>query len=282
MDRENRRSTSRTDIDISTLPFFGFHTQDDFALEYFLINLSDQGLQIRVVPYGEERRLVKAGDRIRLHLALRSHKGMFDHGRIMWSEYDKEKDLLVCGMSLEKVPKPKYAHSFSPFYPVSLSPETSDIFLEATSCDSADDLLLHIILESSEIKVKMSEALFGTVPCVAARASSGKHTRSFLVSLTESLNEDSRRLRVWYEMIQREMVSQKPTPIAGGLSDLRSLIRSDVSARLKKIELSDALKKRVLPETRGLEEQLLVNTNTVGLLWLGYLAYMYQNVSCPT
>jgi hypothetical protein len=207
---------------------------------------------------------------------------MFDHGRIMWSEYDKEKDLLVCGMSLEKVPKPKYAHSFSPFYPVSLSPETSDIFLEATSCDSADDLLLHIILESSEIKVKMSEALFGTVPCVAARASSGKHTRSFLVSLTESLNEDSRRLRVWYEMIQREMVSQKPTPIAGGLSDLRSLIRSDVSARLKKIELSDALKKRVLPEIRGLEEQLLVNTNTVGLLWLGYLAYMYQNVSCPT
>jgi len=83
-------------------------------------------------------------------------------------------------------------------------------------------------------------------------------------------------------MIQREMVSQKPTPIAGGLSDLRSLIRSDVSARLKKIELSDALKKRVLPEIRGLEEQLLVNTNTVGLLWLGYLAYMYQNVSCPT
>ena len=282
MDRENRRSTSRTDIDISTLPFFGFHTQDDFSLEYFLINLSDQGLQIRVVPSGDERRLVKTGDRIRLHLALRSHEGMFDHGKIMWSEYDKEKDLLVCGMSLEEVPKPKYSHSSSPFYPVSLSPETSDIFLEATGCDSADDLLLHIILESSEIKVKMSDALFGTVPRVAARASSGKHTRSFLVSLAESLNEDSRRLRVWYEMIQREMVSQKPTPIAGGLSDLRSLIRSDVSARLKKIELSDVLKKRVLPEIRGLEEQLLVNTNTVGLLWLGYLAYMYQNVSCPT
>ncbi len=282
MDRENRRSTYRTDIDISTLPFFGFQTQDGFSLEYFLINLSDQGLQIRVVPSGDERRLVKTGDRIRLHLALRSHEGMFDHGRIMWSKYDEEKDLLVCGMCLEEVPKTKRSHSFSPLYPVSLSLETSDIFLEATSCNSADDLLLHIILESSEIKVKMSKALFDTVPSVAARTSSGRHTRSFLVSLAESLNEDSRRLQVWYEMIQREMVSQKPTPIAGGLSDLRSLIRSDVDARLKETKLSDVLKKRVLREIRGLEEQLLVNTNTVGLLWLGYLAYMYQNVSCPT
>jgi len=78
------------------------------------------------------------------------------------------------------------------------------------------------------------------------------------------------------------MVSQKPTPIAGGLSDLRSLIRSDMSDRLKKTELSDVLKKRVLRKIRGFEEQLLVNTNTVGLLWLGYLAYMYQNVACPT
>ena len=52
MDRDNRRSTYRTDIDISTLPFFGFHTQDGFPLEYFLINLSYQGLQIRVVCRG--------------------------------------------------------------------------------------------------------------------------------------------------------------------------------------------------------------------------------------
>jgi hypothetical protein len=200
----------------------------------------------------------------------------------MWSEYDKEKDLLVCGMCLEQVPKPKYSDSFSPLYPVSLSLETSDIFLETTNCKSADDLLLHIIVESSEIKVKMSEVLFDTVPRVAVRASSGKQTRSFLVGLTESLNEDSRRLQVWYEMIQREMVSQKPTPVAGGLSDLRSLIHSDVNARLKETKLSDVLRKRVLREIRGLEEQLLVNTNTVGLLWLGYLAYMYQNVSCPT
>jgi hypothetical protein len=199
----------------------------------------------------------------------------------MWSEYDKEKDLLVCGMSLEEAPKPKYSRSFSPFYPVSLSLETSDIFVEDTSCDLAEDLLLHIILESSEIKVKMSEALFGTVPSADAPASSGRHTRSVLDSLAESLNEDSRRLRVWYEMIQREMLSQKPTPIAGGLSDLRSLICPDVSARIEKTDLPDVLKKRVLLEIRGLEEQLLVNSNTVGLLWLGYLAYMYQNMTCP-
>jgi hypothetical protein len=77
------------------------------------------------------------------------------------------------------------------------------------------------------------------------------------------------------------MLSQKPTPIAGGLSDLRSLICPDVSARIEKTDLPDVLKKRVLLEIRGLEEQLLVNSNTVGLLWLGYLAYMYQNMTCP-
>ena len=281
MDRENRRSTSRTDIDISTLSFFGSHTQDGFSLEYSLINLSDQGLQIRVVPSGDERRLVKTGDQIRLHLALRSHEAMFDHGRIMWSRHDKEKDLLLCGMSLEEVPKPKSIHAFSPSYPVSLSLETSDIFLEATDCDSADDLLLRIILESSEIKVKMREALLGALPRVTGRTSSGGHARSLPVGLAESLNEDSRRLQVWCETIRREMASQKPAPVAGGLSDLRSLIRSDVSARLKTTDLSDTLKKRLLREISGFEEQLLVNGNTVGLLWLGYLAYMYQNMTCP-
>ncbi len=282
MDRENRRSTHRTDIDISTLSFFGFQAQDGLSLEYFLINLSDQGLQIRIVPSGDERRLVKTGDPIQLCLALRSHEGLFDHGRIMWSEYDKEKDSLVCGICLEEVPKPKSSHSFSPSYSVSLSPETSNIFPETTSCDSAEDLLFHIILESSEIKVRIREALLGTVPRIAARTSSGRHTRAFLTGLAESLNEDSRRLQVWRETVQREMVSQEPTPVAGGLSDLRSLIHSDVSARLKRSDLSDGLRKRLLLEIKGLEEQLLVNGNTVGLLWLGYLAYMYQNMTCPT
>ena len=39
MDRENRRSIHRTDIDISTLSFFGFQAQDGLSLEYFLIKL---------------------------------------------------------------------------------------------------------------------------------------------------------------------------------------------------------------------------------------------------
>ena len=141
MESEDRRCHYRTDIDISTLPLFG--AWNGFLLEYSLINLSSQGLQIAIVASGDEPQTVKAGDRIHLNVALRSGESTFDRGKIMWREYSKEESLLLCGLSLEEASKGKGSYS----YPVSLSLETSDIFLEDAGCEAADEILLGIVLD---------------------------------------------------------------------------------------------------------------------------------------
>ena len=272
MDREERRSDYRTDIDIRTLPFFG--SWNGFLLEYFLVNLSSQGLQIGIVSSADEYRTVKAGDQIQLHLALRSEEIVFDHGRIMWSEYDKTRSLMLCGTSLEEAPRRVGSYS----YPVSLSLETSDIFLEDSSCESADELLLRIILESTRLKVEIGEILTRIMSALEARSHIEEHSGAFLDSLTAGLKEDVRRLDAWHELVRRGAPSHE-LRAGDGLSDLRGLMRTDLSDRLRNERSPLASEESVLGEIRLLEEQLLVNCNSVALLWLGYLAFMYHNLT---
>jgi hypothetical protein len=273
MDSEDRRSAYRTDIDIRTLPLFG--SRQGSLLEYYLINLSSEGLQIGVVPLGDESRAVKAGDQIDLHVALRFGESTFDHGKIMWTEYDKEKSALRCGLSLEEASKRESARS----YPVSLSLETSDIFLEDAAYESADEILLRIILESARLKVKIGEMLPRIRSSMAARPNAEEHSGAFLASLTEGLKEDVRRLHVWYETIERGTPSEEGLQASSGLSDLRGLMRTDLSERLKNEPSLSVSEESVLGEIRTLEEQLLINCNSVALLWLGYLAFMYHNLA---
>jgi hypothetical protein len=273
MDREDRRSHYRTDIDIRTLPLFG--SWNGFLLEYSLVNLSSEGLQIGIVASSDEPRTLKAGDQIQLHVALRSGESTFDRGKIMWSEYDKGKSLLLCGVSLEEASKRKGSCS----YPVSLSLETSDIFLEDASYESADELLLRIILESARLKVKIGEMLPRILSPLAARPYTEEYSGAFLASLTKRLKEDVTRLHVWYETIRRGTPSEEGLRAGDGLSDLRDLMRTDLSERLKNEPSLGASEEPVLGEIRVLEEQLLINCNSVALLWLGYLAFMYHNLT---
>lgn len=267
------------------LPFLGSRVRDWFTFEYYLLDVSRYGLQIGVLPAldGTKKILkLKKGDTVALHLALRSDDGVFHRGKIMWTDQDKSKDLLICGLRLEAEP-PGPAKIITPLasYAVSLSLETSDIFLETTTFDSADILFLSLIETSVKIKAHIRDAIDNVLPFLKKTGSSIEDSLVFLQRIKDTVNNDSDRLQACSHMIRNVPAAAREGQPAIQLDDLRVLMGSDVYSVLIQRVVPNAKKRPLLGQIMEFERQLFVNYNTISLLWLGYLAYMYQNLDTP-
>lgn len=277
---EDRRVENRTNIEIKTLVFLGSRPKDGVSFEYCLFNISRYGLQIGVIPpeKGMEG-LLKEQDLVALHLALMSPEEIFDHARVMWTEYDENKRLLVCGSRLEEGPNgPEGRATASERYYLSLSLDTSDIVLLTSAYASANDLLLSLLEASLVLKKRMLGAVDKAACFLPVAEQSHKDPHSFVGRAITVLNEDRVRVEVWCREFSNQINSRKATPAAPELADVRTVMRSDLYAQCIGLARPERLDEKVFEEIRDLEQQLLVNYNTIALLWFGYLAYMYQNI----
>ena len=279
---EDRRIEYRTRIDIGTRPFIGSLERDHRDLEYHLFNISRRGLQI-LVSLGNGQEPLERGEMIALHLAFSSDGRYADRGGIIWTEHDRQRGLLCCGVDLaleEGSPGPGQEAKARARYLISLSPDTSDIVIETRAFDCASDLLSHLVEHSATIKGRLADALDALSASLKPTGCSGEDLSSLVDGLKAKAGEESVRLRTLLGRMRTGLASGAQ---AGGfdLADLGNLMMSRAYVPLARAVPPEGPGRQFLEGIGALEEQLLINHNTLVLLWFGYLAYLYQHPEDP-
>ncbi len=268
---KERRRQYRTDIEVAPHSFLASRRADFLCFEYRLLDISRYGLKAGVVPAADVGRgHPEDGDAVALHLSLTSDGQMFDQGRIMWTEQDEKNGLRLCGLRLEEEQE-KGARPHD--YPVALSLDTSDVVIVTTAYDSANILFLNTIERSALIKKEMARLLDDALPCFAR---SGKAFAALAAGMKEEMRQDADRLSACCETIRNGNGLEEADAEVTGPDALRALMRARLHAALTGVHGCDGEAVPVLARIEEMERQLLENYNTIALLWLGYLAYVYQ------
>jgi len=245
-----KRKEQRFIIDEVNLPFLGSKEQDHLCFQYLMLDVSESGARIAIPKWVVNRELIRKNDIVNFHLPFKVKNNFYDHGEIVWTQWDDNLQSEVYGVSVRNI-KP-IAHHESGALPENI---VVKLLKDSMLLKKGVYIYLgHLIPFFSRI-TKYSPADYPQLKAI------------FLEDVRKKIYEHHLILQKMYEQAKWEIKTASEISKFVELEELRGTIESEIYIEVFDIAFSDENIGPYLNAIKKLENRLYTNYNMIVALY---------------
>jgi len=258
--RPENRQSERIPLSSVSLPFLGIREVDHLTFQFFLQDVSKQGVQISIPEWVVAWNKLQIDDEISLFLPIRVQGQGLNRGSIVWLKRDENHREQHCGAHMEE-----YVRTEA--FQLSLDPDGIILWQQKTAEETLRDYVADLLKDSSLLKKNILIYLAHLMPYFSRITKDRERYPEIRSMLFEDIRRQVEEHYLALKSLSEKVASAKDA--ASGLSELldfeqlRQLMDSELDPSLFQMVFEKETILWYLDEIKQLEHRLFFNYNAL-------------------